>query len=73
MIGPQPSGTGRLLQQLHERHDAHAAQPAGQCDACLAIALAERARDSLQRIQEMSSKGQFDPAAIAAAVRDGLR
>lgn len=61
-----------LIEAIRQRHAEHAADQARGCDACRLVEQLDRAREALVRIQEMSSKAQWDPAAVAVEVRKGL-
>jgi bacterioferritin-associated ferredoxin len=57
---------------LRARHGGATTCEPGKCDACTALELLDKARESLAELQERNSKGQYDQAGFAATIRDGM-
>lgn len=63
--------TQAQIARIRARHSDHAGNPSVDCDACRALKLLDQAMEALDRIQEMASKSQLDPASVTAVVKAG--
>lgn len=70
-VTPVLTGARRQVQAIRARHEDHAGDPGHACDACRLLGLLDRAYGAMDRVQELVSKSQFDPAAMTGALREG--
>lgn len=62
--------TATLLASIRKGHQDHAGNPAVNCDACRLLELVDRQRTAMERVMEMASKSQLDPAGVNRVLQE---
>ena len=64
--------TATYLAGLRKAHQEHSGNPSHACETCRVLEILDRHRTAMERVMEMATKSQLDPAGVNRVLQEGM-